>query len=159
VSPRLPARLRGLLPLVPVDSRCVADIGAGHGALSVWLLRPGRQVIATEAKPGPYDELRRTVARWDVSDLVDVRRGLGLEPIGVGEVDTAVVAGMGARTVTAIADSAAARGVRLLVLQCMQHHQLVEPWIEERGFTLLRRLDVTDRGRVYPTWLVRVAPG
>lgn len=158
MSPHLSARLLAVLPLVPEDSVCVADIGAGHGALSARLAQSGRRVIATEAKAGPCDELRRNLARWQLGDRVEVRQGPDLSPLGVGEVDTAIVAGMGARTVTAIAGSAAARRVRLLVLQCMQHHHLVEPWLEERGFTLLHRVDVTDRGRVYPTWLLRVAP-
>lgn len=158
MTPRLPARLRGLLSLIPDEAGCVADIGAGHGALSARLAQSGRRVIATEAKPGPYDELCRNLARWRVADRVDVRRGPGLSPLGPGEVDAAVVAGMGGHTVLAIAGGARSQGVGTLVLQCMQRHHLVEPWVEERGWAVLGRLDAHDGGRVYPTWLVQVAP-
>jgi tRNA (adenine22-N1)-methyltransferase len=156
--PRLPPRLRGLLSLVPGDCEAVADVGAGHGALSACLAASGRRVIATEAKDGPYAELRRNLALWNVGGCVDVRQGAGLSPIGIGEVDSAVVAGMGARTVLAIASAARGHRVRRLVLQCMQHHVLVEPWLAASGATLEQRVDVVDRRRVYPTWVVLVAP-
>lgn len=158
MSPRLPLRLRELHALIPAEARSVADIGAGHGALSAWLARSPRRVIATEVKAGPYEELRRNLALWGLAGRVEVRHGSGLSPLGVGEVDTAVVAGMGAHTVLRIAGAAHSQRVATLVLQCMQHHDLVEPWISERGFTLLRRVDVIERARVYPTWLVGVAP-
>lgn len=158
MSPRLPERLRALLRLVPADANGVADVGAGHGALSAALALRGWRVIATEARPGPFGELRRNLARWNVGELVDARQGSGLEPIAPGEVDTAVVAGMGGHTVLGIAAGATARGISHLVLQCMQHDELVGPWVAGHGFTAVHRDEVTDRGRRYAAWLVRVAP-
>ncbi|HEX6538192.1 MAG TPA: tRNA (adenine(22)-N(1))-methyltransferase TrmK [Candidatus Dormibacteraeota bacterium] len=159
MSRRLPPRLEALLRLVPADANGVADVGAGHGALSAAQAQRGWRVIATEARPGPFDELRRNLARWNVSTLVDARQGSGLEPIAAGEVDTAIVAGMGGHTVLGIADGAAGRGIPRLLLQCMQRDELVAPWIAARGFAAVDRAEVTDRGRQYAAWLVRVAPG
>ena len=156
VNPRLSPRLGALLELVPRHAHGVADVGAGHGALSAWLAWLEHRVIATEAGPGPFAELCANLERWQAG--VEVRQGAGLEPLSSGEVDTAVVAGMGARTMLAIADQAPDRGVRFLVLQCMQRRELVAPWIAERGFALLQFCDVHDHGRVYPAWLLRVAP-
>ena len=156
VNPRLSPRLRGLLELVPRQAHRVADVGAGHGALSTWLARLGHRVIATEASPGPFAELCANLERWQAG--VEARQGAGLEPLATGEVDAAVVAGMGARTMLAIADQAPGRGVRFLVLQCMQRRELVAPWITDRGFTLLQFSDVHDHGRLYPAWLLDVAP-
>lgn len=155
VNPRLSPRLRALLELVPAESEGVVDVGAGHGALSAWLARLGHRVIATEASAGPFAELCSNLERWHAA--VDTRQGDGLQPLAGGEVDTAVVAGMGARTMLAIAEHAPERGVRFLVLQCMQRRELVEPWIAARRFTLLRFTDVADHGRVYPAWLLDVA--
>ena len=106
-QPRLPRRLRAALELVPADVRRVADIGAGHGALSVHLAWTSRSVIATEAQRGPFDELRRNLSGWDAAALVDARHGSDLAPLQTGEVDAVVVAGMGARTVMRICATAA----------------------------------------------------
>jgi len=156
-DPRLPARLRGLLRLLPDAARRVADVGAGHGALSVHLARRADLVIATELPPGAWLELSANLARWDASPPVEVRRGDGLEPIARGEVDAVVVAGMGAPRTLAIAAAATDKRARWLILQCMQRSQLVEPWVAARGWSLCHRVDIADRSRVYPTWLVEVA--
>ena len=156
-DPRLPARLRGVLPLIPSAARRVADVGAGHGALSVHLLGRADVVIATEAPPGAYLELCANLARWHAAPPVEARRGDGLDPLAVGEVDAVVVAGMGAHRALGIAARAAEKRVRWLILQCMQRSHLVEPWVGRQGWAICRRSDVTDRGRVYATWLVEVA--
>ena len=157
-QPRLPRRLRAALELLPADVRRVADVGAGHGALSVHLARTSRRVIATESGRGPFAELCRNLAEWDAATLVDARQGSDLTPLQPGEVDGVVVAGVGGRTLTRICATAAEKHVRWLVLQCMQGAAEVEPWLDARGWRVLARADVVDRGRAYPTWLVRV-PG
>lgn len=152
--PRLPLRLRAVLDLLP-PSTAVADIGAGHGALAAHLVARGvPRVIATEAGPGPFAELSGNLARFGVA--VEARLGEGMEPLAAGEVEGAVVAGMGARTLLRIAAGATERRLSWLVLQCVQDAELVEPWLQERGWRVLRRLDVVERGRRYPTWLVEV---
>ncbi|HZU77600.1 MAG TPA: SAM-dependent methyltransferase, partial [Dehalococcoidia bacterium] len=46
VLPRLPARLRAVRELLPAGARRVADVGAGHGALSAHVAARGCRVIA-----------------------------------------------------------------------------------------------------------------
>lgn len=72
-------------------------------------------MIATEAKEGPY---RRLLDRMASAPGVEVRFGSGLAPIRSGEVETVVVAGMGAHTIARIleADKPKAKSVRRLVL-------------------------------------------
>ena len=148
-SPRLPSRLHAVLDAVPGGARRVADVGAGHGALSVHLAHRGRTVIATEATAGPYHELRRNLQRWHAAPPVEHRLGPGLQPLRPGEVDTVVIAGMGARTAVGICAEAAERGVRWLVVQCMQDDALVEPALAVDGWTLLHRRDVVQRRHAY----------
>jgi len=154
--PRLPQRLRAVLELVPHDAARIADVGAGHGALAVHLALRGVSVIATESQPGPLAELRRNLRSWQAADVVTARGGDGLEAIDDGEVDTVVVAGMGARTVLRILDRARGRGVRRVVVQSMQRHELVEPWFSANGWQVLRRVDIAERRRTYPAWLAEL---
>ncbi len=154
----LPARLRGVGALVPAGSAAVADIGAGHGALSAALaLRGSARVIATELSAGPLRELRSNLSAWQLGERVEVRCGPGLTPLAAGEVEVVVIAGVGANTMLRIADEAPSRGVRWLVLQCMQRDQLVLPWLADRGWRVIAASSCTQRHREYTAQLVEVA--
>jgi tRNA (adenine22-N1)-methyltransferase len=153
----LGTRLRSAASLVPVSCRAVADVGAGHGALAATLALAGTShVIATELPGGPLAELRRNLAAWALEDRVEVRCGAGLDPLARGEVDVVVVAGVGATTALRIARDAPGRGVRWLVLQCMQRDHLVEPWLAEQGWPIQASDLCVQRGRSYVARLVEV---
>jgi tRNA (adenine22-N1)-methyltransferase len=156
--PRLNQRLRALLAMLP-GAESIADVGAGHGALAVHLAHCGAsRVIATEAARGPYDELCHNLDWWNARARVEPRFGVNLDPIRGGEVEAVVAAGMGARNLLGICAGAAERGVRWVALQCIQDAELVEPWLDARGWRVAARQVVVDRGRDYPTWIAEVAP-
>ena len=93
----------------------VVDVGAGDGKLAAWLAAAGRRVIATENKPGPLAEVRR---RLDPLGI-ECRLGEGLLPLAPGEVQVAVIAGMGGRTIASIlaASPEVVRSLEGLILQ------------------------------------------
>jgi tRNA A22 N-methylase len=149
--------LRSVGSLVPPGCSAIADVGAGHGALCAMLAaRTAARVIATEASAGPLAELRRNLAAWDLDGRVEVRCGAGLAPLFPHEVDAVVIAGLGAHTVMNIAADAPARGVRWLVLQCMQRDDLVAPWAMARGWRVLASDVSVQRGRAYTARLIEV---
>jgi tRNA (adenine22-N1)-methyltransferase len=153
----LRTRLRSAISLVPTDAAVVADIGAGHGALCAGLAtRTTARLIATEVAMGPLRELRDNIHAWSLSDRVEVRWGSGLAPLAPGEADTVVIAGVGAPSMLAIAAQAPERGVRWLVLQCMQRDDLVAPWLSRRGWRVLACDVAVQRSRRYTARLVEV---
>ena len=158
MSVPVPVRLRSVAAMIPGDVHAVADVGAGHGALAAHLaLRGVDRVIATEVGEGPLHELRGNLAAWGVTDRVEVRRGDGLEPLRAGEVEVAVIAGLGAATALRIAAGAERSGVRQVLLQCMQRDHLVEPWLRERGWPVRATATCVQRGRSYTARLVEVS--
>ena len=153
----LPPRLEAVLRLVPVGDP-VADIGSGHGALALALAARGQRVIATERTSATMAGLRADLGPHlgvtaGANTLV-TRVGEGLAPIGAGEVETAVIAGMGARTIVRILESAAWLP-RWLVLQPIQEPQLVAAWIARRGWPATGAR-VTQGRRTYRAWRVEV---
>lgn len=153
----VPLRLRSAAALVPADTGAVADVGAGHGALAALLAMRGvPRVIATEAAVGPLRELRQNLDAWRLGSRVEVRFGDGLDVLVPGEVELAVIAGLGAHTVLGIAEAAPSRGVRRLILQCMQREHLVQPWLHARGWVEIAATRCVQRGRGYTTHLVEV---
>ncbi|HEV3233504.1 MAG TPA: tRNA (adenine(22)-N(1))-methyltransferase TrmK [Candidatus Dormibacteraeota bacterium] len=164
----LPARLEGVLRLVPMTG-AVADIGSGHGALALALAARGQRVVATERTPAAAARLTADIARRleamrrarvapaPANAAVvspTVRMGEGLAPLAESEVATAVIAGMGARSIVAILDSAPWLP-RWLVLQPIQEPGLAAAWIESRGWRFT--LTETKQGRrTYRAWRIEV---
>jgi len=132
----------------------VADIGTGHGILPLRLVEEGRceRVIATEARAGPFDEARRALRSHPLGDRVEMRFGAGLEPIGPGEADVVVAAGMGGRTLTVVLGSAApavVRSVERFILQPADHESLLREWLARNAYRFLDEDLVEDSGRIH----------
>jgi tRNA (adenine22-N1)-methyltransferase len=151
---RLSPRLRHVFELVPATG-AVADIGSGHGALAAAVAARGQRVLATERTPRTLAGLRRDLARLGVP--VATRRGEGLGALRAGEVETAIIAGIGGRSVVRILDSSQWLP-RWLVLQPMQDADLVEAWILARRWPALAA-EAVERGRRYRAWRVEVPAG
>ena len=150
---RLSARLRGVLDMLPTDG-AVADIGSGHGALAAAVAARGQRVLATERTPGRVDSLRQDIARRGIP--VATRWGEGLGALREGEVEIAVIAGLGGRNLVSMLESSSWLP-RWLVLQPAQDPAMVEDWIRARGFAAVSG-ETIERGRRYRTWRVEV-PG
>jgi len=146
----LPRRLRAVAEAVPPDARSVVDVGAGDGQLALRLARRGLRVVATEAGRGPFERLRAALPG------MDCRLGEGLETLRPGEVEGAVIAGMGGRTMVRILESSpeVTRRLRWLVLQPQQHLDLLLAWLERTGHRVESRREVTQGRRSYTVLLV-----
>jgi tRNA (adenine22-N1)-methyltransferase len=150
-APRLSARLRAVLDLIPARGS-VADVGSGHGRLAAALAWTGRRVIATERTPSTVGGLRRDLSR--LGTVLPVRMGEGLQAMQPGEVDTVVIAGLGGRSVLRILEQGEWLP-RRLVLQPMQDQEMVAEWIAARGYPATE-VEVEERGRTYRAWRVDV---
>ncbi|MDP9325000.1 MAG: class I SAM-dependent methyltransferase [Candidatus Dormibacteraeota bacterium] len=151
---QLPARLEGVLRLVPTTG-AAADIGSGHGALAAALAARGQRVVATERTPRTAAGLTADLARrLDGLAGPVVRMGEGLAPLAEGEVATAVIAGMGARSIVRILDSAPWLPP-WLVLQPIQEPGLVAAWIESKGWRYTAT-ETRQGRRAYRAWRVEV---
>ncbi|MDQ6918375.1 MAG: class I SAM-dependent methyltransferase [Candidatus Dormibacteraeota bacterium] len=137
--------------LVPAG-RSVADIGTGDGKLAAWLAAAGHQVIATENKPGPREEALRVLRPLGI----ECRLGEGLEPIRPGEVEVAVIAGMGGRTILRIlAGSPHVVGsLEALVVQPMHHSEELRAELLARGYRVSRGQEIEQRSRGYSALLI-----
>jgi tRNA (adenine22-N1)-methyltransferase len=135
---------------VPASARSVADVGAGDGLLARHLAARGLRVIATEARPGPFERLRAAVPH------LDCRLGPGLEPLRPGEVEGVVLAGMGGHRIASIleASPALAAAVGWLVLQPQQHAAWLVEWLATAGYAVLALTTAAQGRHSYTVLLV-----
>jgi tRNA (adenine22-N1)-methyltransferase len=137
--------------LVPAG-RSVADIGTGDGKLAAWLFAAGHRVIATENKPGPRIEALRLLEPLGI----ECRLGDGLQPILRGEVEVAVIAGMGGRAIGRIlaASPEVATSLRSLILQPVQHGEELLAALRDEGYRLTAGAEVEQRSRRYSAFVM-----
>lgn len=128
----------------------VADIGAGDGQVALRLQELGLPVVATEFHAGAY-------ARLPIR--LDRRLGDGLAPLRPGEVEGAIIAGMGARNMIGILerDRDLAHTLGWLVLQPQQKPDLLETWIDGSSWRRTRTWDIRQGSRDYRVLVLRWA--
>lgn len=119
-------RLAAVAAAVPPGAASAADVGAGDGQLSLELARRGLRVVATERTPASLARLRAAAPG------LDCRLGEGLAPLSAGEVEGAVLAGLGGRSISGLLTGGrpADLGLRWLVLQPQDRAHELEHGLE-----------------------------
>ena len=131
----------------------VADIGADHGLLSVFLAQRGyaRYIIASDISAGSLAAARRNAGKYNVTDKIEFVTAPGLSGIGGLDIDTIVIAGMGGETIAGIladAPRSCTRGVKL-ILQPQTKAVGLCIWLSDNGFVIRDSQRVRDKGRPY----------
>jgi len=146
----LPARLRAVAAAVPAGARSLADVGAGDGQLARHLAARGLRVVATERRPASFERLRAAAGG------LDCRLGEGLDVLRPGEVEGAVLAGLGGHSIARIlgGSPAVARSLDWLVLQPQQHAEQLVAWLGEAGYAVRARTAAAQGRHSYTVLLV-----
>ena len=148
----LSRRLLCCAAMVPQGAR-VADVGADHGYLCLWLLEQGvaRDAAACDLRPGPLDSARRNAALYGMEDRMAFFLSDGLQSVPQERYDTVVCAGMGGELIVKILSEAPwLRDPRYtLILQPQIDVDLLRLWLSENGFAEDRAELVSDGGFLY----------
>jgi len=145
--------------MVPPGAR-IADIGTDHALLPIALIRSGRvdHAVATEVRTGPFLVAKSAVEGCGLADRIAVRLGDGLAPLRAGEVDTAIIAGMGGNTIVEIlGKSLLVSQLDRLILQPMTKAATVRRWLTDKGWELEQEELVREEGRIYE--IISAVPG
>ncbi len=157
---KLSKRLATIAALVPPGSR-LADIGTDHAYLPVYLVSEGivPSAVAGEVNQGPFRAAGEALDRVGLTDRIDLRFGDGLAVLAPGEVDTAVIAGMGGPTIVEILDACpeVTASLSCLVLQPMLGGGVVRRWLAASGWHIVAEALVEEDGRLYE--VIAAAPG
>lgn len=131
--PRLDERLKSVCRQIRGGPH--ADIGSDHGHLVKALLTTGRIKfgIAVENKRLPYLNSQRTLQSLNA----DVRFGSGLEPIGIGEVESVSICGMGGGTIRKILQRSPDKLPVRLILQPNNRSDAVRDWAWRNRYHLV----------------------
>lgn len=148
----LSERLKQIIDMIP-DGVGVADIGTDHAMIPLYLARhTGCQpIIAGEKNPGPYKRALTTVRENGLEERIQVRKGSGFLPLDPGEVDWAIIAGMGPRTIMEIFKEAEeiVRSLEGIILQPMQKPATMRRWLLNNGYQIVDEVIVKEEGKLF----------
>ena len=145
-------RLKCCAAMIPPGAR-VADVGADHGYLGIYLLQNGlaAHVAACDLREGPLESARRNCARSRVEENMDFYLSDGLRSVPKEAYDTVVCAGMGGDLITKILSEAPwlKSGCYTLILQPQAGINDLRVWLGENGFHEEKADLVRDAGFLY----------
>ena len=154
----LTARLRHVADLIP-SCQSMADIGTDHAYLPLFLLEKGKVqwAIASDIHKGPLERARAHLKGQEKGENIELRLGGGLSPLETGEVDGAVMAGMGGLMMRDIleADFPKAQSLSWLVLQPQNHVSELKQYLAGHHFMIMQEDMVMEDRRLYEMMLVK----
>ena len=136
-----------------VHEKRLADIGTDHGYVPIYLVKEGRieSALACDINKGPLEKAESNVQANCLADKIETRLGSGLVPVKKGEVDCAVIAGMGGMLIIDILKASAdvVEGLNQLVLQPQLDADEVRKYIHSIGFRIEKEEFLLDAGKYY----------
>ncbi|MCX5780384.1 MAG: class I SAM-dependent methyltransferase [Firmicutes bacterium] len=153
-------RLKAVANMV-IKGAKVADIGADHAQLSVYLIEQqiSPRVIIGELGDGPFARSCQAIEACGLQNSIELRQGSGLQVLDSGEVSTVVLAGMGGDTMVEILadDWDKAASFLRFVFQPMSKAEVLRRRLASRGWIISEERLVAENGRVYLVMSIRPA--
>ncbi len=86
------------------DNSKIIDIGCDHGLLSIYLAKKYKniKIIASDINENALNNAINNIKKEYLEDRIEIRLGSGLDIVTSDEIDTIVIAGMGANTIVGI---------------------------------------------------------
>ncbi|KPU44085.1 tRNA (adenine(22)-N(1))-methyltransferase [Oxobacter pfennigii] len=149
---RLSPRLLRIAQMVEKNSY-IADIGTDHAYLPICLIKNGicEKAIGTDVRTGPIERAERNVRKYMLDDKIILRKGDGLKPIGIGEVDCAVISGMGGYLICDIFTEGEeiARSIKSFIIQPIQAPEALREYFYKNGYKILDEALVKENDKIY----------
>ena len=151
----LSKRLQQVLHMIP-QCQTVADVGTDHGYLAVACIEEqvAIQVIAIDVNQGPLESAKGLVKERKLEEYIECRLGDGLAVTKEGEVDCAVICGMGGELMQHIITV----GPELLhtyVLQPQSHRRELKQFLVDQGYGIVKEECLLEGNQYYDMWLVQ----
>lgn len=133
--------------------KLIADVGTDHAHLPIWLVLNDftPHALATDVRDGPLLNAQENIAKFNVTDKVNIRLSDGLDSVRPDEVDDIVIAGMGGELIVKIISRAGwlKDNSKHLILQPMSAEPELREFLAREGFKINLEQAVISYGKVY----------
>jgi tRNA (adenine22-N1)-methyltransferase len=151
-------RLKCIAAMVDSCQR-VIDVGTDHGYIPIYLVKNSicNQVIASDINKGPVEKAMKNVGIEGLNNKIQCRLGGGLTVVQPGEVDCAIIAGMGGNLIRDIIEDSIPvfKELSYVVLQPVQNPDILRKYLYESGYTIIDEELCEDEDKFYE--IIKVA--
>ena len=141
----------------------MADIGTDHAYIPIYLIEHKKipLAVAMDVHEGPLKRAGEHILECGLSDNIETRLSDGFEQLAPGEVDSAVIAGMGGALIIRILTKNWNVTVNLkeCILQPQSEIAKVRTFLLQEGFLFIGEDMVLDEGKFYPMMKVQPPSG
>jgi len=148
----LSIRLKSIVNMID-ECDSIVDVGTDHGYVPIYLVQNGviKKAIASDINKGPVEKAQKNILRNNVSEQISCRLGSGLATVKKGEVQVAVIAGMGGNLIRDILEVNLdiACELNYMILQPVQNAEVLREYLYKTGYDILDEEICYDDGKFY----------
>lgn len=144
-----------LKAIVNMIDQCenIIDVGTDHGYVPIYLVENSviKSAIASDINRGPVEKAKKNIQNNNVSSQIICRQGSGLSTVNPGEVQVAVIAGMGGNLIRDIleADLPVVKGLKYMILQPVQNAEVLREYLYSTGYDIIKEDICNEDGKFY----------
>jgi tRNA (adenine22-N1)-methyltransferase len=148
----LSIRLKAIASMIE-ECDSVVDVGTDHGYIPIYLVKNGviKNAIASDINRGPVEKAKNNVLSNGVSTQISCRLGSGLATVNKGEVQVAIIAGMGGNLIRDILEASldVVKELKYIILQPVQNAEVLREYLCSTGYDILDEEICMDDGKFY----------
>lgn len=135
------------------DCESLVDVGTDHGYIPIFLLNNKKvsYAIASDINKGPIDKAKKNINIYNLKNSIQCRLGGGLTTVEKGEVEVAIISGMGGNLIRDIIEERfeVFKSLKYAILQPVQNPEVLRKYIYDRGLRILEEKILKDEGVYY----------
>lgn len=148
----LSIRLKTIANMIE-ECTSVVDVGTDHGYVPIYLVKNEviKSAIASDVNKGPVEKAKKNVLSNNLHHQITCRLGSGLSTVNKGEVQVAIVAGMGGNLIRDIleADLDVVKELEYIILQPVQNAEVLREYLCNTGYDILDEEICYEDGKFY----------
>lgn len=135
------------------DNSKVIDIGCDHGLLSIYLVNKYKniKVIASDVNENALSSAITNIKKEKLENRIETRLGSGLDVVDANEIDTIVIAGMGANTIVGILKYSTSKlsNVNNIIIQSNTDLYFLRKNVTSLGYYIEDEILLEDKNIIY----------
>ena len=148
----LSIRLKAIVSMIG-ECDSVIDVGTDHGYVPIYLVKNAiiKKAIASDINKGPVAKAKNNIDINKTSQQISCRLGSGLSTVKKGEVQIAIIAGMGGNLIRDIidADLDVVKELKYMVLQPVQNAEVLREYLYSTGYDIVDEEICYEDGKFY----------
>lgn len=135
------------------------DVGTDHGYVPIFAVRQGitERAVASDINLGPVERAKNNILKEGLGHKICCRKGPGLSTVAEGEVQAAVIAGMGGNLIRDIIleDLPKVKKMKYVIVQPAQNPEVLREFLYTSKFEVLKENLCIDEGKYYELLKIR----